>query len=69
MEVLFLQIYYATIKCILFGVGGTRYGLSLISVVVYLILICWGEINIEHTYNKLLKSKAHNNQLHIIPTR
>ena len=48
MEVHFLQIYYATINCILFGVGGTRYGLSLISVVVYLILICWEEQTVEH---------------------
>ena len=27
----FLQIYYATINCILVGVGGTRYGLFLVS--------------------------------------
>ena len=59
MEVLFLQIYYATIKCILFGVGGTRYGLSLISVVVYLILICWEEQTLNiHTTN-------YSNQKHI----
>ena len=51
MEVHFLQIYYATIKCILFGVGGTRYGLSLISVVVCLILICWEEQTFIHTTN------------------
>ena len=34
MEVHFLQIYYATINCILFGEAGNRYGLSLMSFVV-----------------------------------
>ena len=52
MEVHFLQIYYATINCILFGVGGTRYRLLLISFVVCLILMLGTE---EHWYtNKLL---------------
>jgi hypothetical protein len=64
VEVHFLQIYYATIKCILFGEGGTRYGLFLMSFVVCLILYVGGRTNIEHTYTKLLKSKAYNNQLH-----
>jgi len=63
VEIHFLQIYYATINCILFGVGGTRYGLLLICFVVCLILM-GGEQTLNISYNKQLKSKTYNNQLH-----
>ena len=56
VKIHFLQIYYATINCILFGVGGTRYGLFLISFFVCLILICWGGTDIEHTTTTKIKN-------------
>ena len=55
VKIIFLQIYYATINCILFGVGGTRYGLFLISFAC-LILICWGGTDIEHTTTTKIKN-------------
>ncbi len=61
--------FFADILCnnqlyIVLGVGGTTYGLFLTSFLFCLILICWEKQTLNISYNKQLKSKTYNNQLH-----